>query len=488
MAQALPRYCPRCGTPTWVGMQFCATCELPASAMLSRPDNRPATTNDFNDPSQQAMAAIPRQTQQGNEAYFAPISPQNRDFQADLDTVEEPAIPSQFPPISPLPPAAGNLHDPRSQDGQQMWSAPAQQPAPDNWNAANPSYPSNNPAAAGWNAAEPAYPAVNQAAQPAWGGQSGSPGLPTQQKTPRQGRRMGRILILIVLLVLLLLAGGGYFAFSAAGGHLPGSNASQASIKTTSLNSSVTYAGVAITVLNVQQSQNFVDDPQSASNGMVRLNLQEQNPTGVTIAWDYNQIARLGGAGQTALVPIYVKSKGSIAPGVTQKSVIDFVVANGGTLNKLVFQLGSSKEAQILIPLNGQANLSQYQAKTTTQNGKLTYFGLNWTLTGATTSWSIPKQQASNGTVFLTLNLTVDNTLSQEAISGSPFDYMRIKVGNQTIAPVSTTVPISFASGDMGKKGTTTFLIPQNSTTCTLLMVSQDPGTSGQASLDFQIG
>jgi hypothetical protein len=64
---------------------------------------------------------------------------------------------------------------------------------------------------------------------------------------------------------------------------------------------------------------------------------------------------------------------------------------------------------------------------------------------------------------------------------------MRATVGGKDFAPVSTTVPVSFANGDKGKTGSATFLIPQNSTTCTLLLLSQDAGKDGQAKLDFQI-
>ncbi|HEY6540759.1 MAG TPA: hypothetical protein VIZ18_07470, partial [Ktedonobacteraceae bacterium] len=35
MAQALPRNCPRCGTPTVESMRFCANCGLSAEAMLA---------------------------------------------------------------------------------------------------------------------------------------------------------------------------------------------------------------------------------------------------------------------------------------------------------------------------------------------------------------------------------------------------------------------------------------------------------------------
>ncbi len=472
MAEALPRYCPRCGTPTRADMQFCATCELPVEAMLSRPGNRQYSTGDYNDAQQGAAVPTPRHIQQGDATSFAPLAPSSQDFQAGWNPPGGPTQSPQFPPISPLPPRAGDWNAPDSSGGQQPWSA-----QPDPWSAQQsaPGQP--------WNGAS--YPANNPAAQAPWGGQTQlQPQEPAGR--PRQKLRAGRVFL--VLFIVLLLAGGGVFAYSALGGHLPGLNISQATIKTTGLNSTVTYAGATITVLNAQQAQNFIDDPQTASDGMLRLNLQEQNATSVPITWDYAQSARLIVQGKSALTPTYVKSKGSIAPGATQKSVVDFAVANGGNLNAMVFQLGTTKEAQMQIPLNGQATLNQYQPKTTTQKGTLTYFGLDWTLTGSTTALSIAGQQASNGMEFLTLNLTIDNTLSQQAISGSPFDYMRVKAGGQTAAPVDTTIPVFFASGNMGKKGTATFLIPQNSTTCTLLMLSQDPGGGTEAKLDFQIG
>jgi hypothetical protein len=144
-------------------------------------------------------------------------------------------------------------------------------------------------------------------------------------------------------------------------------------------------------------------------------------------------------------------------------------------------------EAQVLVPLNGQGNLSQYQPKTATQNKPLLYFGLNWTLIASTASWSLPGKQASTGMEFLTLDFSIDNTLSQLAISGSPYDYLRVKIGKQTLAPTSTDIPVSFKSGETGQKASALFLIPQNSATCTLLLLSQDPGTSGQAKVDFQL-
>ncbi|HEX7735164.1 MAG TPA: hypothetical protein VF458_09875 [Ktedonobacteraceae bacterium] len=486
MAQALPRYCPRCGTPTWAEMQFCATCKLPVGAMLSRPDNRQANSGDYSADPQEAIAATPGHI---DAASFAPISPRSQDFQPDWNSPGGPTRSPQFPsPNSPFPQGPGNWDARNNPGAQQGWSAPPQLPPSNPWSSPDPLYATNDQAAqtlnAPWDSPAPAYPPANPAGQPQWGGLSEPPAMPA----PRKRKSSPALRVFIVVLILVLLAGGGYFAFSALGLHVPGLSASQATIKTTSLNSAITYAGATVTILSVQQSQNFLDDPQTASDGMVRLNLQEQNSTSVPIGWNYTQAAHLNGAGKGSLSPTYVKSAGTIAPGATQKSVVDFAVLNGGKLNTLVFQLGTDKEAQMLIPLNGQANLSHYQSKTIPQKGTLSYFGLDWTLNNAATAWSLPAQQASKGSVFLTIDLTIDNTLSQQAISGSPFDYMRIRVGGQNFAPVSTTVPVSFASGDKGKKGSATFLIPQNTTTCTLLMLSQDPGNSGQAKLDFQIG
>src|SRR6266700_1764208 len=46
---------------------------------------------------------------------------------------------------------------------------------------------------------------------------------------------------------------------------------------TTTLNETVTYAGVQITILSAQQSSTFIDDSFASNNGMLRLNIKEAN-------------------------------------------------------------------------------------------------------------------------------------------------------------------------------------------------------------------
>lgn len=306
------------------------------------------------------------------------------------------------------------------------------------------------------------------------------------QASSAQGKRRTAI-VLILLALLLILGTGVYLAITMPGGRLRGLVTSQASIRTVNLHIPVTYAGISLTLLNVQQAQNFVDDPQSTDDGMVRLHLQERNTTTTSITWNYADSARLLVRGRVAAAPVYVQSTGKIAPGAAQSSVLDFTMPRGIDLSTASLQLGTSSEAQMRIPLAGQTNLSQYQAQTRQQHGNTDYFGLSWTLTSTTTSLSVPGQQADRGMEYLTLSLTVDNTLMQQVISGSPFEYARVKINGKTFAPVSTTLPVSFASGATGKRGTLTFLIPQDSASGTFFFVSQNSSADGPPSIDFSL-
>jgi len=253
------------------------------------------------------------------------------------------------------------------------------------------------------------------------------------------------------------------------------------------INSSVPYAGVDITIVNAQQSQSFIDDPNSSTAGIVRLNLREQNNTAFKVSWSYQNIARLILPNKSIVSPIYVKAKVGIAPGTSQTSVVDFAVPVSDHIGQLTLMLGATNEAQMLIPLTGNANLNKYQPKTINLNGQMQYFGLNWTLTAATSSLSLDGQQAASGMRYITVKLSVDSTLSQLAITGSPYDYIRLKFGNTTASPRNTTLPVSFGAGATGEAGTVSFLVPQNTKSFTLILLAQRQSGSDQASSNFQL-
>ena len=87
----------------------------------------------------------------------------------------------------------------------------------------------------------------------------------------------------------------------------------------------------------------------------------------------------------------------------------------------------------------------------------------------------------------MTLTLSVNNTLSQMVITGSPYDFARLKSGNTTAIPVDSSLPLSFKAGASGVTGTVSFLVPQKSTAFTLLLLPQGQNSNDQASLSFQI-
>jgi hypothetical protein len=166
---------------------------------------------------------------------------------------------------------------------------------------------------------------------------------------------------------------------------------------------------------------------------------------------------------------------------------VDFAAPAGVALAKMTLRIGAAGEAQMDIPLKAQANLSSYLPRKTALNGQAVYFGLNWTLQSATTSLSIPGAQASRGMRYVTLALSVDNTLSQTAIAGSPYQYARLQSGRSQLVPVDSTLPVSFQAGASGVKGTLSFLVPQKNTAFTLLFIPQGQDSNDSAALPFQI-
>ncbi len=310
--------------------------------------------------------------------------------------------------------------------------------------------------------------------------------------SPQKRRGKGRwILVLFALLVVLGVLG--YFGAGVLGYPLPGlstgnnGGGTQSPITTTALNSTASYAGVALTLLNAQQAQNFTDDPNTTTTGMVRLSLQEENKTAVQVNWLYSDIARLLLPNGVALSPTYVKAHTGIAPGAKQTSFVDFSVPSSTKISQLTLRLGTSNEAQMDIPLTENADLTKYQPKTTTLNRKMQYMGLDWMLTNATLQWSIDGQQASKGMRYLVVTLSVNNTLSQVAIPGSAYDYIQLQSGSTTAELKKTTLPVSFDPGVMGKTGTVVFLIPQDAISFTLLLLPQKQNGNDTASVDFQL-
>jgi hypothetical protein len=288
----------------------------------------------------------------------------------------------------------------------------------------------------------------------------------------------------VLLLVLVILAGVSFAVLRVSSR----GNAAQSAVTITSINSTVTYAGVTMTVLKVERAQGFADDPNSTDNGMLRVHLQAQNKTPVPVNLMYNTIAHMVVPGGQTMTPTYVKAHIGVAPGATQTGILDFAVPTDIKTNLCVLRLGAPDEAQMDIPLTPGANMSQYAPATTNINGAtFQYLGLDWSLVNATSQLSIDGKQASKGMHYVRVTLKVNNTLSQPAIPGSAFTYMRMKAGSTTATPVDTTLPVSFDAGVNGKMGTVTFLVPQNTITYTLILLAQPQSGFDQVTQDFRL-
>ena len=97
-------------------------------------------------------------------------------------------------------------------------------------------------------------------------------------------------------------------------------------------------------------------------------------------------------------------------------------------------------------------------------------------------------QQANSGTRFIVVSLAIANPTSSD-VHASPPDYIRLQAGTMTIAPEgSTSIPIDITANTTNTTGTAAFLVPQNETAFTLILLAgTSTGASSQATIAFQI-
>ncbi len=361
-----------------------------------------------------------------------------------------------------------------------------------------------------------AYQSVSQGYPPPLPGTQPPPVYAQPQKNG-SGKLLGKIgcgVGVAILLVVLLLGTAGYFGYrylanrvtsavnsSTGGGGSTGGNTNpaatpvQAPIKTSPVNATVTYAGVDLTILDVQQSANRLDDPNIVPNangsmpGVVRLDFKEHN-TGTNDVYTsfYTDGFRLLLTGTNGVAPVTIQKQSGIAAGVSQTNWLDFPVPTGTNVSQIKLQLGTVTDAQMAFPLTANPDTSQYQSKSFPLTGKQTqYSGLSWAITAATLNWSADGTQATKGMRYLTLSMKVNNPTTSDFNAYTP-DIARIKTG----AIISSTIGGSFgsavdiASGSSGKTGDFIFLVPQDVTSYTFLLLDKS-GQNQNGTIDFQL-
>jgi hypothetical protein len=307
--------------------------------------------------------------------------------------------------------------------------------------------------------------------------------------------------MLLLVMVVLGIGTAGFFAVRYLGSHLPGGDGrpylntpgGQAPVTTTPLNTTVTYASVVITIINAQQATSFAND--NGAPGLLRLNLHEQNINTPekslvisTVSYTYADAFHLILPGGKSVASIDSQLVKGPIQGESQSGWVDFPVSTALKVSSLVLRLGTDTEAQMDVPLTAHPALGQYQSRQVSVGKQAHYGNLLVTLSTATAQFSYGGQQADKGMRFLVVALSVANPTSSDVIANPP-DYIRLQAGATVASPQgNTTLPTSFSAKTTGATGEAAFLVPQNETAFTLVLLASDStGATSQATIVFQV-
>ncbi len=433
MTQPPARLCPTCGMPVPGGQRFCSNC----GSMLSDEGNKPTARS------------------------------------GEMPEVADMATRSSTPTPPPPPLYDGPAHTQYPREGQ---STPPPPPYQGQVSAQQPLVP-------------PVYTS------------------PQQASSGRVWRRVGCIAGIVLLLILGICGAAGYFVYrgannvvssvqktaTATGGYtnsnsVNGVTPTAAPATTSTVGSTITYASDDITIVNVQQAQNFADDSStSQATGVARINIKEQNTASRSASFLYSSIARMVLPDGSQVEPLNEQNSISPDASVARTNWLDFPVPSTVDSKQLTLVLGTADDAQLSVPLNGSADLTKYKPRTSSPNKTFQHESLNWTMTNATASWSSTATQAKKGMMYVTIDFKIDNP-SQSGVTEYWNSYMRLKVGGIVSSPDSNTdFPTDFPAGSSGKTGSVIFLVPQGSTSFTFILLPNSSGTAPQSSTDFQI-
>lgn len=459
MATPPGSFCPQCGTPVQGSPRFCTNC----GATIEIHANSPTL----------AVSQTPLTPPAGSGAEVPP-------------------------PPGTL--ASGSIY-PNSNDR----SLPPPPPPPPIYNPYT-SNPSNGPQSYSQTTLPNSYTPPPVATPP----QAGAYQVPEYARKPKGGH--GCVTASIVLLLILVLGIGGYVLIHSlafknntsasntpiSGTGNPATSTNQGNTPTTGtsatstvqLNLQFTYASVNITLLSAQLAQQFSDDNNTtaSSGGIVRINLRENNSTSHNPNYVESYALLLLLPGGTTVQARNEQVGSSPDPGVNRQNWIDFPLDSPIALDQLTLRVGTQNQYQFDIPLRANADISKYHDKTSTLGNQFKYGNLNMTLKSATLSYSYDDQQATAGNRYVILTLAAVNTTTTTT-SIYPSNTMRLQAGGNSIEPDSTfTIPYDL-SGNTSGSGVVAFLVPQDATSFTLVLLAQPNVTPAisQATQAFQV-
>lgn len=242
------------------------------------------------------------------------------------------------------------------------------------------------------------------------------------------------------------------------------------------------YAGLDMTVINVQYAPVFPDDDIHSGPATLRLNMRVANHSGEQARVLYYTIAHLLIPTQKPLLPTNVHLTDGPKPGGNETGWLDFAVAKGLNLDTLALQLGSTttNEALVTIPFKGAFDPGRYANKVSHPNATISYnyYGrlLIYHLASVEMRYAYQGVQCKAGQQFYVLNFQVDNGGSQDVNPGLGFDYMRLVVNGYSQPPIDNTLPATFKAGAKRVAGRVVFAAPAGMRTLTIGFLPQTGG------------
>jgi len=317
--------------------------------------------------------------------------------------------------------------------------------------------------------------------------------------------QIGCGVLVVILLIVALCGGGSYLLYryvinaanstttsttTTAGGNGNSNSGTPQAIPTITaqINQTLTYSSVDFTIVNVQEASSFADDSSPSSPVTLRINDTEHNPIADTVYLNYTNQLHIVLPDKTTVTAGTSKITGIIGQAVQRTNWIDFPLPKSIPINQLTLQFGEANETQMSVPLTGSADLSAFKLKSITPNTAFQYGGVNWTLTSVTSSLSAKGKQADTGMRFIVLTLKADNP-STNGTFYSNADTMRLQSGSVTNSSTNNTLPFPINAGTTGATGTITFMMPQNNSSFTFIMLAQPTSSPpiAQVSTNFQI-
>jgi len=264
-----------------------------------------------------------------------------------------------------------------------------------------------------------------------------------------------------------------------------GINANQPlyTLSTLNVQRSSLYAGLNVTLVNVQYAPSFSDDFVRAGPAVVRVNVRVHNPTTAAIAIPYYDVARLLIPGQQPVAPVNLNLAGTFQAGATRSGWIDFPATGKVELNSLKFQVGNmaTHEQLVTIPVTGAFNANQFASRTYHpsltvyyyfQGWKVPAYTLTYHLTSVNVQYAYNGIQAGSGQQFYTLNFSVDNPNGATVGPGWGNDYLRLQFSSLR-TPVDSTLPSSFKPDAQHVTGHVTFAAPTGLHSLTIVFLRQ---------------